>query len=490
MDTLAQFALKITASAAIGLLVGLEREWAHKDAGVRTFALVSLLGTCAWLVEPALAFAQFSLVVLVILLVNVYAAWKQHGLQITTSVALAVTNVLGIALGGGNFFLAFAGAVAVTALLSWKTELITLSGKLTAAEIRGALLLVFISVVVYPLLPSQTIDPWHILDVRSVWLTVILVSCLQFVNYILLRLFGHRGIRYSALLGGLVNSAAISLFLGQEAQTDAGTETEAPGDILLSDTSMIFRNWLLVLLFALPLNWQSSLPTVIILAPMMLLAAAMAWLALWRAGRVHLSRPGSPAAGNPSNEPPEPGKPTTEQGGHQEQAPEQPIRAATPASLFEEDMPIAHGEAEGLSMEKRSARPGQERQGRKALQSPLALRSVCGFGLLFLTLTVVSGAAKILFGALGFLIVIVVGALASAASSAVLVGEELTKGLVGGMPAAIAMFLATVVGLLENVVIFWLVARKPSAGLRSILLTLPIIAVGVLLVIVLRVLSF
>ncbi|HEX7734504.1 MAG TPA: DUF4010 domain-containing protein [Ktedonobacteraceae bacterium] len=488
MDTFAQFALKIAASAGIGLLIGLEREWAHKDAGVRTFALVSLLGTCAWLVSPTLAFAQFSLVVLVILLINGYAAWKQHGLQITTSVALAIANVLGIALGGGNFFLAFAGTVAVTALLSWKTELITLSGKLTEAEIRGALLLVFISVVVYPLLPSQTIDPWHILNARSVWLTVILVSSLQFLNYILLRMFGHRGILYSALLGGLVNSAAISLFLGQDARTDARIEAEAPGDILLADTAMIFRNWLLVLLFSLPLNWRSSLSTVIILLPMMLLAAAMAGLALWRTRQVYPSRPGSRAVSGPSSEPPEPGKSETESAGRQQQVPESSTSAGAPAPLFEEETQVELGETGGASMETRPAQPDQRPDRGKTLKSPLALRSVCGFGLLFLSLTVASGAAKFLFGSFGFLVVIVVGALASAASSAVLVGQELAQSMVGGMPAAIAMFLATVVGLLENVVIFWLVARKPLVGLRSILLTLPVIAVGVLLVIVMRVL--
>ena len=32
---------------AVGLLVGLEREWAQKAVGVRTFAIIALLGTLA-----------------------------------------------------------------------------------------------------------------------------------------------------------------------------------------------------------------------------------------------------------------------------------------------------------------------------------------------------------------------------------------------------------------------------------------------------------
>lgn len=448
MDTSLQLVLKIAASVAIGLLIGLEREWAHKDAGVRTFALVALLGACAWIVAPMLAYVQFSIVVLVILLVNGYAWLKRRGLQITTSVALAATNVLGIALGGGNFFFAFAGAVAIAALLSWKTELITLSSKLTEGEIRGALLLLFLSIIVYPLLPSQPVDPWKILDLRSVWLTVVLVSWLKFVNYILLRQFGERGIRYSALLGGLVNSAAMALFLGQEVRAGAEDEQEAPGNVLLAGTAMILRNWLLVALFSLPQGFQRSLPTVMVLFPMTLVGGGMAGLEILLVYRRARSRSAeqSPAQG-----------------------------ASTP----QPDQVEAGNDSDARQDE-------QQKKKRQIMQSPLALRSVLGFALLFLSLTVASGAAKIIFGTLGFLSVVVVGALASAASSAILAGQELARGVAGSMPVAIAMFLATVLGLLENVVIFWLTTRKTALGLRIVLWTLPIIAVGALLVFVIH----
>ena len=31
----------------IGMLAGMEREWSNKDVGIRTFAIVALLGTLA-----------------------------------------------------------------------------------------------------------------------------------------------------------------------------------------------------------------------------------------------------------------------------------------------------------------------------------------------------------------------------------------------------------------------------------------------------------
>jgi uncharacterized membrane protein (DUF4010 family) len=411
--------IKVAASAGIGLLIGLEREWAHKEAGVRSFAIAALLGTLAWLALPALALAQIAVVLLVILLVNIYALWKVQSLQVTTSLALAATNVLGILVGAGDFLLAFTGAIVITALLSWKTELLTLSSTLTVAEIRATLLLGFLAAVVYPLLPNHAVDPWQVLNPRSIWLTVLLVSGLSFVNYALLRRFGARGMRYSMLLGGLVNSAAMTVLLGHEVNDDASATGETPANFLLSDLAMILRNGVLVVLFALPHGLQASLPTILVLAPMMVAAGVLVFVVL-----LHARKSG-------------------QEGSHQSDR--------------------------------------QESQ-KRLLRSPLELRSVLGFATLFLILTVVSGLAERLFGSMGFLAVMVVGALASAASSAVLVGQHLSGGHLGGTPAAIALFLATVVGLLLNVALFWTVTRKAGLSARLLASTGPMILVGVVMV--------
>src|SRR3954447_7014604 len=73
MDALLLLAAKVAASACIGMLIGLERSWAHKEAGVRSFAIATLLGTLSWLVSPTLAYVQVGIVLVVLILVNVYA---------------------------------------------------------------------------------------------------------------------------------------------------------------------------------------------------------------------------------------------------------------------------------------------------------------------------------------------------------------------------------------------------------------------------------
>jgi hypothetical protein len=72
MDAPFPLAEKIVAAMGIGLLIGLEREWTHKEAGVRSFAIAALLGTVSWLVAPLLASLEVGVVVIVILFVNLH----------------------------------------------------------------------------------------------------------------------------------------------------------------------------------------------------------------------------------------------------------------------------------------------------------------------------------------------------------------------------------------------------------------------------------
>jgi len=407
MDTLLLLAGKVATAAAIGLLIGLEREWSHKEAGARSFAIAALLGMMAWLVAPVMAYVEVSVVLILAVLVNIHALRKDQPLQVTTSLALAATNVLGVLVGMGSFFLAFTCAIVITALLTWKTELISLASKLTATEIRGALLLAFITAVVYPLLPDSYVDPWKIINPRSIWLTVMIVSGLNFVNYVLLRQFGIKGIRYSAVLGGLVNSAATSIFLGQELKRDPDAAATMTSTFMLSNLAMIFRNGALLMIFSWVAGPQASIATVIVLGPMLLVTGAV--------------------------------------------------------TLFS-----------FLRSEKKTQQAPQEIQ----LGSPLSLRVVLSFGLLFFSLTVISGLAEHLFHTAGFLVVIVAGALASAASSAVLVGENIH--LIGISSAAIAIYLASVVGLVENIIIIYTLTRDRALGVRLFLFSLPAVFAGAL----------
>jgi uncharacterized membrane protein (DUF4010 family) len=246
-----EVAIKIAIALGIGLLVGLEREWSQKDVGVRTFSITALLGCLSVLISIQLAAISMVGVLVLVAYMNGRSLLVDRSLEMTTSVALIVTFILGVLAGLGHLFTPIASAILMTMLLAWKTELQRFAGDLTLSEIRGAVLLGLIGFVIYPLLPNRFIDSWHLLNPRQSWLIVIIVAGLGFANYVLLRIFSNRGLYYTAVLGGLVNSTATAAELSR---TVLSNESEASSTIvalvLLTSIAMFVRNLVILAIFA------------------------------------------------------------------------------------------------------------------------------------------------------------------------------------------------------------------------------------------------
>lgn len=85
------------------MLIGLEREWSQKDAGVRTFAITALLGTLTALASNWSALLAFGSVALLVVLNNALRMYKGNSLEITTAVTLLVTLMLGVLIGQGHY---------------------------------------------------------------------------------------------------------------------------------------------------------------------------------------------------------------------------------------------------------------------------------------------------------------------------------------------------------------------------------------------------
>ncbi len=255
------FMVRVVISLAIGMMIGLEREWAQKDIGVRTFSIVALAFTLAWGISPEASYILLVALIPLITLVNWRSFVRDRSLEMTTSVALLATAVLGILVGEGQLLVAAACGVIMTGLLAWKAEVVRFAGTVTIEEIRSALLLGMIAVVVYPLLPKGPIDPWGLIDLRAAWTVVLVISAIAFANYILLRIYGTRGVRWTGLLGGLVNSTATVAELATRARGDpARLSVFALLGMLTANTAMLIRNGLILGIFArqaLAYGWLS-----------------------------------------------------------------------------------------------------------------------------------------------------------------------------------------------------------------------------------------
>jgi uncharacterized membrane protein (DUF4010 family) len=233
----------------IGMLVGMEREWSNKDVGVRSFAIVALLGMLASVIGTSVAVASLVGVLLLIAAMNTRSILSDHSLEITTSAALLVNYLLGVLVGLGHIFTPVAGAIVMTMLLAWKTELSRFAGGLQPSEIRSAVLLGLIGFVIYPVLPNRYVDPWQLFNPSDAWISVIAIAGIGFVNYVLLRIYSTRGLYLGAVFGGLVNSSATVAELASRAQ-QTGMITRTTTLCLLTTMAMFARNLILATLFS------------------------------------------------------------------------------------------------------------------------------------------------------------------------------------------------------------------------------------------------
>ena len=131
-----------------------------------------------------------------------------QGSELTSSVALLVTTLSGVLCGLGHTITPVAVMAVTAALLSWKGSTWRSSGTASRRRRSGhAVMLAILAFAIYPVLPAHPLDPWHIVDPRAAWLHhVVLIAAIGFVNYILWKLYGARGIEFAGFLGGLVNS--------------------------------------------------------------------------------------------------------------------------------------------------------------------------------------------------------------------------------------------------------------------------------------------
>jgi uncharacterized membrane protein (DUF4010 family) len=273
-----EVAAKIAVSLGIGLLVGIEREWSNKDLGIRTFALISLLGMIGSLFSESMALASFVGVFLIVIFANARSLLVNRSLETTTSAALLVIFVLGALVGHGHLFTPVAAAILMTMLLAWKVELHRFAGGLQTAEIRSAVLLGLLGLVVYPILPDRFIDRWNLVNPREAWITVIVIAGIGFVNYVLLKIYGAKGLYLSGFLGGFVNSSAAAVELTKPL---SGTSSDAAiAALLLTIVAMFARNLLILALFS---------PRAVVTAAAPLVAMAMAASIFVRSAKARVS---------------------------------------------------------------------------------------------------------------------------------------------------------------------------------------------------------
>jgi uncharacterized membrane protein (DUF4010 family) len=233
---------RIGLGLGIGFLVGVEREWRHRDvpdgqraAGVRTHAIIGLMGGVSAAMLPAIGAVGFAALTLgfgaALLAFKLREVEIDADISVTGTIAALLVYALGAYSVVGSVVVAAACGVTLAALLAFKKTIHAWVDKLTWKELRSALLILAATAIALPLLPDRTIDPWQAINPRELWLLTILVAGASFAGYLAVRLLGEDiGVLAGAAAGALVSSTVVTAELGRRVragETSAGLAAAA-----------------------------------------------------------------------------------------------------------------------------------------------------------------------------------------------------------------------------------------------------------------------
>ena len=232
----------------IGLLVGLERERRPDSAaGLRTFALVSMLGCLFALLGekaggPWMLIAGLLVIAGTMVASNFSSRQEEQYRGFTTEAAIVATYALGAAVWFGYATLAVMLAITMTVLLYFKAELRKISQRLTPKDINSVLQFGVVSLVVLPILPNVDFGPYDAINARQTWWMVVLISGLALGGYMALRIVGARhGAAMLGIFGGLASSTATTMMFSRHASAHQDLVRMASIVILIANIMVMIR---------------------------------------------------------------------------------------------------------------------------------------------------------------------------------------------------------------------------------------------------------
>jgi uncharacterized membrane protein (DUF4010 family) len=235
-------------SIGIGLLIGLERErQSDLKAGLRTFALVGLLGCLsallAQITDSGWILAAGMLAIAAMMIAAHVSDPLDTGDPGTTSVvALMVCYALGAIVWFGYTSTAVMLAIATTVLLYFKAQLHGISKSMTHIDLLSILQFGVLALVILPILPDRDFGPYNALNPHNIWWMVVLISGVSLAGYAALRVIGaQHGAALIGLFGGLVSSTATTMVFARHARADENLIRTAMVVILLANIVVMLR---------------------------------------------------------------------------------------------------------------------------------------------------------------------------------------------------------------------------------------------------------
>ncbi|ADD06530.1 DUF4010 family protein [Natrialba magadii ATCC 43099] len=297
--------VRIALAGALGMFLGLEREWSQKSAGIRTFSLISLLAAVFTILvletdvgEGLLVLGGLLVIVQgVLLAVQGLLGDEDAGLSLTTSVSMLVAYGVGSLVAAGFIIEGVTVAVLSSLLLVLKRELHEFAWGLTREEMRSTTEFAILAFVIYPLLPAEAaLDLGAVtipLEPQVIWLMVVAVAGIGIVNYAIVSTYGGRGIAVTGFFGGLASSTAVVGTMLDHVRQRPEAASYAVAAILLANAAMAARNLAIAVGFTMGTESGILFEAILPLGAVIVIAFAIAGLtADWReSGSMELESP-------------------------------------------------------------------------------------------------------------------------------------------------------------------------------------------------------
>jgi uncharacterized membrane protein (DUF4010 family) len=270
----------------LGLLVGLQRERAEsRMAGIRTFPLITILGTiCGLLAERFdgwIIVAGLLGVATLGLMANLglMRDEKPHDPGQTTEAAALLMFGVGAYLVVGDRAAAVAVGGVVAVLLYLKESLRRIIDRISEQDFRAVMQFVVISLVILPILPDTTFGPYEVLNPREIWLMVVVIVGIGITGYAAYKFLGQRaGTLLGGILGGLISSTATSVSYARRTKEAPDAASLAAIVIMIASTIAFARVIIEIAVVAPGVFPQMAPPLAVMLGFMVIIAATTYFL--------------------------------------------------------------------------------------------------------------------------------------------------------------------------------------------------------------------
>ncbi len=270
--------LKLIISLILGAVIGLERETYEKEIskphdipsgglGVRTFALITLLGTISGLLRNDFFSLFLTINIAFMLLTLSYYVigsilTKDNG--ITTELGIIFAYLMGVFISLEVFAIQIVLALTVVLILilSRKAEIKAFIYGIKRSEINAFISYALIALVILPFLPNQSFTLANIPNLETIlasyninlgflkdveiinpsrlWLIVALITGVDIFGYLLEKTIGQKkGWLLTSIAGGFISSTATTQSLAQQSKKSPNTNTLVAAAIFANLTSFI-----------------------------------------------------------------------------------------------------------------------------------------------------------------------------------------------------------------------------------------------------------